>query len=142
AGGELTYLPAGVVVTLGGRAVSLVPWLRIPILLGTAYALGSCALALWEGRPNARLTCFAVFFGLLLPQVGLLVIYLTTLRGVAFSTAAPGALAVLGVPALALGRPGMLKRFDAHEAGLGWASLRFGRRRLLLTVIAVSWLGF
>jgi hypothetical protein len=141
-GVRILVFPAGVGVLLGDGRFSLVSWARVPILIGTAYALGACAAALWRGRPAARLLCFSVFFGLLLPQAGLFVIYLTTVRGVPLSTSAPVAIAVLGVPTLALGRPRMLRRFDAHEAGLGWTSLRFGARRLLLTVVALGWLGF
>jgi hypothetical protein len=140
-GGRLLFFPAGVGVTLDDYRFSLGPWARIPILVGTTWSLAACAVALWRGRPAARLLCFAVFFGLLLPQVGLLMIYLTTLRGVPLSTSAPLAAAALGIPTLALGRPSMLRRFDAYEGGLGWATLRFGARRLLLTLIALGWLG-
>src|SRR5262249_31076905 len=120
---------------------SIIPWTRFPLLIGTAYALAHCARAWRAGRPDARLHSFAAFFGLLLPQTALFMIYLSTLRGVPWGVSIPVTLAVWGALAAGLGSPAMLRRFQAAEAGLGWASLRFGHRRVLATIITLAWLG-
>lgn len=141
AGNLVWFNLSGLDVLLDDGRASTIPWARIPILIGTAYALVRAARAVREGDPRARLACFAVSFGLLLPQASLLLVYMTTLRNIPLFTAAPIALLVTGLPALAVGRPGLLHRFDAHEDD-AWSSLAFGQRRLLLTLVTLGWLGF
>jgi hypothetical protein len=127
AGGEVDWLPAGPAVAMDDGRWSLVNWARLPLTLVSAWALGHCAWALRVGRPTARLASFATFFGLLLPQAFLYVTYLVMLRRLPIPAAIAITLVVWGIPALLLGSPGTVRRVP--------------QPRVLLTLVAVAWIG-
>jgi hypothetical protein len=92
-----------------------------------------CAVSLWRNRPRAKVASLVALWGVLLPQVLWYTEFLVDWNaGVGVTTAVIGAIGLVALPTALL--------FDGSSTLTGWP-LATGRIRILITAIAVGWLG-
>jgi hypothetical protein len=127
---------AGIAVPVHGSEylwTILSPW-RI-LLAGVAVALlAVSAQGLWRRRPGARVLALISLWGVLLPQV----LWYTEFvfdwyGGIGWSTIVLAGFAAAALPTLLL--------FEGRGTLAEWRPLSAGRARLLLTAIALGWIG-
>ncbi len=119
---------------------SVVPFSRFVVFAATMGALVWCARAMFRGDPRARLVGFLLCFGWLAPQARYLAAYLHDFQSFGLASAWSAAAAMVIVPAALLSNPSVVKSFAPHEQKLAWASLPYGKGRLVGLGVALAWL--
>lgn len=142
-GGEMMVDATGVGFHIEGTLWTYLSFTR-PLMAALAVLmLGTSAVGLWRGRPRARILSLLTLWGLFLPQVLWYTEFLADWHGAQGIPSALGlALAMVAVPsALLMGRR-LVRRFEGTDTLTGWATLTYGRARLLMAAVALAWLGF
>ncbi len=142
-GERVTYDTAGVGFHIQGSLWTYLSWWRPGLALLAVGMLGASAVALWRGTPRARLLSLLTLWGVLLPQTAWFTEYLADWHeGKGIATAVAGAVSVAAVPTALLWGRNLLQRFEGRDMLTGWATLSYGRGRLLASAMVLSWMGF
>ncbi len=140
---DLRVDPAGIGFHVSGMTWSYLGFFRIPMALLAVAMLAASAAALWRSRPRARILTLITLWGVLLPQVLWQTEFLADWhegRGIPAALAA--ALALVLAPTLLLMGRGLARKFEGQDTLTGWATLSYGRARLLACAVGLAWLGF
>lgn len=134
---------AGFAVQLDGVLWTVLsPW-RVMLASLTAVLLGASAVALWTRLPRARVLAIITLWGLMLPQVFWHTEFLLDWHdGAYLMVPVAVGLAAVAVPTALLFGRNLVRRFEGRDTLTGWATLSYGRARLVGSAIALSWVGF
>ncbi len=134
---------AGLAVHLEGNLWTVLsPW-RVLLATLTAMLLGAGAVALWTRLPRARILAIIALWGLALPQVFWFTEYLLDWHdGNFLMVPVVAGLGAVAVPTALLFGRSLVRRFEGRDTLTGWATLSYGRARLVGSAIALSWVAY
>lgn len=133
----------GIGVHLAGSTWTMLSLFRVFGALLSVFLLGLSARNLWKRTPRARLLAVVTLWGVLLPQTLWYTEFLADWhQGQGMGTAALAALGAVAVPtALLFGRR-LVRKFEGQDTLTGWATLSYGRGRLVAAAVALCWMAF
>jgi hypothetical protein len=133
----------GLATHLGGDTWTVLSFLRLVGAGLSVLLLGLSARNLWRQAPRARVGAVVTLWGLLLPQTLWYTEYLADWHeGRGILTALAAGLGVVAVPtALLFGRR-LVRQFEGRDVLTGWATLSYGRGRLVAAAVVMAWLAF
>lgn len=134
---------SGIAVHLEGNLWTVLsPW-RVVLASLTALLLGASAVALWTRLPRARILAIVALWGLALPQVFWFTEYLLDWHGGNYiMVPVVAGLGAVVVPTVLLLGSSLVRRFEGQDTLTGWATLTYGRARLVGSAVALGWIGF
>lgn len=142
-GSAMMLESAGLAVHIEGSLWTVLSFTRPLMAAASVVMLAISANALWRGRPRARVLSVVTLWGLVLPQTLWYTEFLADWhQGQGIGVALAAALVAVSVPTALMAGRRVMRQFEGRDTLSGWATLTYGRGRLLASAVTLGWLGF